>query len=76
MEPEPGLEMRMIAIVISACLVSNPSVCKDYRVPLAYDVDSQRCLFEAQPHLPRWAEAHPTWQIKKWRCAAADQQDL
>ena len=30
----------MISIVISACLVGNPNVCKDYRVPLASDVDS------------------------------------
>lgn len=66
----------MIAIVISACLVADPGVCKDYRVPLAYDVDAKRCLFEAQPHLPRWAEQHPNWQIRSWRCATGDYQDL
>lgn len=66
----------MIAIVISACLISNPNVCKDYRVPLAAHVDAKGCLFQAQPHLPRWAEQHPNWAIKSWRCAAADYQDL
>ena len=66
----------MIAIVISACLVANPNVCKDYRVPLADGVNSQRCLLEAQPHLPRWAEAHPRWQIKSWRCARGDFHDI
>ena len=35
----------MIAIVISACLTGDPSVCKDYRIPLAADVDSGRCMF-------------------------------
>jgi hypothetical protein len=59
----------MIAIVISACLISNPNVCKDYRVPLAAHVS-------AKPHLPRWAEQHPNWEIKSWRCASADYQDL
>ena len=49
----------MIAIVISACLISNPNVCKDYRVPLAAHVDAKGCLFQAQPHLPKWAEQHP-----------------
>jgi hypothetical protein len=66
----------MIAIVISACLVGNPAVCKDYRVPLAYDVDAKQCMFQAQPHLPRWAAQHPQWQIRSWRCASADYQDL
>ncbi len=66
----------MSAIVISACRLAPPDVCKDYRVPLAVDVDAKRCLFEAQPHLPRWAEQHPNWEIKRWRCAAADVQDL
>ncbi|MFA5900245.1 MAG: hypothetical protein WC829_14165 [Hyphomicrobium sp.] len=66
----------MIAIVISACLLNNPSVCQDYRVPLAYNVDPNGCMFRAQPHLPRWAEQHPKWQIKKWRCVSGDVQDL
>jgi hypothetical protein len=66
----------MIAIVISACLVSNPNVCKDYRVPLAAEVDAKRCMFEAQPHFANWAAQHPNWTIKSWRCASGDVQDL
>ena len=66
----------MISIIISACLISNPNVCKDYRVPLASNVDAQGCRFQAQPHLPKWAEAHPKWAIKSWRCASGDYQDL
>ena len=66
----------MISIIISACLISNPNVCKDYRVPLASNVDAKGCLFQAQPHLPKWAEAHPKWAIKSWRCASGDYQDL
>ena len=46
----------MIAIVISACLVGDPGVCKDYRIPLAYDVDPSHCMMDAQPHFAAWAE--------------------
>lgn len=66
----------MIAIIISACLVTNPGVCRDYRVPLASGVNTSRCLFEAQPHFAKWVEQHPNWAIKRWRCSAADTQDL
>jgi len=71
-----GEERTLIAIVISACLIGNPNVCKDYRVPLAVEVDPDRCMFQAQPHFARWAEQRPNWQIKRWRCTTADDQDL
>jgi len=66
----------MISIIISACLIAEPGVCKDYRIPLAADVDAKRCLVEAQPHLPRWAAEHPKWTIRSWRCASSDFQEL
>jgi hypothetical protein len=66
----------MIAIVISACLVGDPNVCKDYRIPLALNVDSRHCMMDAPPHFARWAESHPGWRIVRWRCAAAGAQDL
>lgn len=66
----------MIAIVISACLVGNPEVCKDYRIPLAAGIDTRHCMVDAQPHFALWAARHPGWQIVRWRCATADVQDL
>ena len=49
----------MIAIVISACLVGDPHVCKDYRIPLAIEVDANHCMTDAQPHFATWAEQPP-----------------
>ena len=66
----------MIAIVISACLVSNPHVCKDYRVPLAVEIDAYHCMTDAQPHFATWAAQHPGWTITRWRCASSDVEDL
>jgi hypothetical protein len=66
----------MIAIVISACLVGDPHVCKDYRIPLAIEVDANHCMTDAQPHFATWVESHPGWRIVRWRCTTADVQDL
>jgi hypothetical protein len=66
----------MIAIVISACLVSDPNVCKDYRIPLSLDVNPRRCMMDAQPHFASWANQHPGWHIVRWRCASGEEQDL
>ena len=66
----------MIAIIISACLISDPSVCKDYKIPLMMDVDSRLCLMHAPPHFGKWSNEHPGWRITKWRCGAASDQDI
>lgn len=66
----------MIAIIISACLIGDPEVCRNYRIPLAYGVDENHCLFEAQPHFAKWAAEHPQWQIKRWHCSASSIEEL
>ena len=66
----------MIAIIISACLISEPGVCKDYKIPLIMDVDARKCLFNAPPHFSKWASEHPGWRIVKWKCGAASDQDI
>jgi hypothetical protein len=66
----------MIAIVISACLVGDPGVCKDYRIPLAYQVDHNHCMTDAQPHFATWVARHPGWRIVRWHCTSADVEDL
>ncbi len=66
----------MIAIVISACLVGDPHVCKDYRIPLAVEIDANHCMTDAQPHFATWVESHPGWRIARWHCTSADVEDL
>ena len=67
----------MISIVISACLIADPEVCRDYRVPLSIDVvDPKHCLMAAPPHFALWAEEHPGWRIVKWRCRPGNADDM
>lgn len=66
----------MLAIILSACLANDPNVCKDYKIPLDADVDTTNCALFAPPHFAKWAEAHPGWQIKRWKCAAASYDDI
>jgi hypothetical protein len=66
----------MLAIILSACMANDPNVCKDYRIPLADDVDIDRCAVEAPPHFARWVDDHPGWQIKRWKCTTGTQNDI
>lgn len=65
----------MLAIIISACLVSDPTSCKDYRVPLDESVDASKCMMNAPPHIARWAAAHPGLVITKFQCRPANEND-
>lgn len=62
----------MITIVISACLIGDPSVCRDYRLPLMGTFDSRQCAESALPHFAKWAADHPQWEIMRWHCATGE----
>ena len=66
----------MIALVISACFINDPSVCKTFQTPLAEEHDLRKCATNMIPFLPQWAEDHPGWQIAKWSCASSLVADL
>ncbi|PPD00138.1 MAG: hypothetical protein CTY31_08585 [Hyphomicrobium sp.] len=66
----------MLAIILSACLANDPSVCRDYKIPLSSDVDVTNCAMSAPPHFAKWTEEHPGWNITKWRCTAASDSDI
>lgn len=65
----------MIAIILSTCLVSNPSDCRDHKIPLLPEVSAIQCMKAAMPHVAKWSEEHPQWHIVRWQCRAASQQD-
>lgn len=62
----------MITIVISACLIADPSVCRDHRLPIMGNFAPHQCAESALPHFAKWAADHPQWQIEKWRCATGE----
>jgi hypothetical protein len=58
-------------ILLSICLLSQPSQCREDRISLSYEAANPIvCLRTAQSRLAAWQAAHPEWQINSWRCAA------
>jgi hypothetical protein len=66
----------MLAIILSACLTNDPNVCKDYKISVDASLDPTTCAMDAPPHFARWAEEHPGWKIKRWRCTSANETDI
>lgn len=66
----------MLAIVISVCLVSDPTICRNERIPLNVNVSPNRCAMGAQPYVAKWTGEHPDWRVVRWRCSSADERDI
>ncbi len=60
-------------LLLSICLVAQPSTCREDRIQLAYESTNPfLCLRTAQSSLATWQAAHPEWHVERWRCAARD----
>ena len=66
----------MLAIILSACLANDPHVCKEYKISLDSGVDPTACAADAPPYFAKWAEEHPGWQIRRWRCTSASEENI
>ena len=49
----------MIAIILSACLVGDPGVCHDHRVPLSPEISVIQCTKNASAFLAQWSDENP-----------------
>lgn len=61
----------MIEIVLSVCMLADPSRCKD--VHLSYMAEGQgvtphQCMLYGQSEIARWSEGNPNWKLQKWSC--------
>lgn len=65
----------MLSIILSACLVTNPGYCRDFRIPLDSAADTRHCAMAAPPYFAQWTEEHPQWQVRRWRCVSSSLSD-
>jgi hypothetical protein len=60
----------MIELIFSACLIANPSHCRE--VHLTYDaqeVSLMECTLYGQAQLAQWNNVHPQYRIGRYKCA-------
>jgi hypothetical protein len=66
----------VIAIILTACLIGEPTTCRDHKITLVPGVSLTQCLMTAPPHLAKWVEEHPGWHVERWQCGSASRQDI
>jgi len=66
----------VIAILLTACLIGEPSTCRDDKIALHPGISLTQCLMTAPPHLAQWSQEHPGWHVERWQCGNASRQDI
>ncbi len=64
----------MIEIIVSVCLIQNPTACKDVNLNFMADhVTMRQCMLFGQSEIAKWVNGHPKWRVQRWRCGVAKQ---
>jgi hypothetical protein len=63
----------MLAIVVSACLIADPSVCRTDAMRV--DVPPAKCMLSAASFVAQWGVEHPSWRVVRWQCRPASEKE-
>jgi hypothetical protein len=66
--------MNLVDLIVTACLLAHPTVCKDHHIMLQSQGSLRSCVYNAQLYLARWAGEHPGLKIVRWSCAGPNQE--
>jgi hypothetical protein len=66
----------MIAIILSTCLITDPTVCRNHKIPLSSEPSPTHCMKHAQSHIAQWSDEHPGWRVVRWQCRPTSEQDI
>ncbi|ODN68421.1 hypothetical protein [Methylobrevis pamukkalensis] len=61
--------MNPIDIVLTLCLMSDPSNCFQHRLQYESYEPLKQCVFDAQFYIAQYMGAHPELKLKDWGCA-------
>lgn len=60
-------------IVLYACLVTAPATCREEHINFSMEVNApMACMMSSQPVIAQWVEAHPRWQVGRWKCVPGE----
>ena len=64
--------MQWVDLIVLACSLADPSVCKEYHLAFQSAGSLRSCMMQAQPYLAQWVGDHPNERVARWRCAWPD----
>jgi hypothetical protein len=68
----------MIELVLTVCVMAQPSTCRDQRLLFDSDRTLMQCMMSAPPTIAQWGAQHPDWFVRRWQCRypKKDEKDI
>lgn len=60
--------MPVIELIVAVCLTGAPAECSEKRFQFFDDASLFGCMVKAVPYLANWADEHPEYEVKSWKC--------
>lgn len=63
-------------IVMTVCALLATAKCEEQRISL--DPEAQvtpvGCMMQSMPLIAQWADQHPKWVVKRWKCESRERR--
>ena len=60
--------MDVIDLVLTVCLLSNPTSCREERLHFENRGSLHNCMFLAPTEIAKWSGDHPKVKVVRWKC--------
>jgi hypothetical protein len=60
--------MDVVDLVLTICLISNPTSCREERLHFENRGDLNNCMFLAPTEIAKWSGEHPKLKVVRWKC--------
>ncbi|MBB3238449.1 hypothetical protein [Phyllobacterium endophyticum] len=60
--------MEVVDLVLTICLLSDPTSCREERLHFESRGGLHNCMFLAPTEIAKWSGDHPKVKVVRWRC--------
>ena len=60
--------MDVVDLVLTICLISNPTNCREERLHFENRGSLNNCMFLAPTEIAKWSGEHPKLKVVRWKC--------
>lgn len=68
--------MDMIDLILTICVIANPSDCREERLHFERHGNLNNCMFTAPTEIVKWAQEHPHLRVVRWKCAYPSEERM
>ncbi len=65
----------LVNLILTVCLSSTADDCRTETLTFESSGDLTKCMFLAPAEIAKWTAEHPKYNVKRWRCSFASEEE-